>query len=100
MNLNFEIVQNGDELQVILDGFLNSQSAQAFSDELIPALTGISVLKLDMTKLKFISSAGLRVIFKARQVLGKESKIVAIKPIADILDVFSITGLDKMLTIE
>lgn len=100
MNLNFEIVPNGEELQVNLDGFLNSQSAQAFSDALIPALSGITVLRLDMTKLQFISSAGLRVIFKARQVLGNDSKIIAVKPTADVLDVFSITGLDRMLTIE
>lgn len=100
MNLDFKIDQNGDELRVSLDGYLNSQTAQGFSDALIPALTGINTLRLDMTKLQFISSAGLRIMFKAHQVLGKDAKIVVVKPSAEVLDVFSITGFDKMLTIE
>lgn len=100
MNLDIEKIQNGDELRVNMVGFLNSQTAQEFSDALIPSLAGIKVLKIDATKLQYISSAGLRVMLKAHEVLGKEGKMVLINPSAEVREVFSITCLDKMFTIE
>ncbi len=53
---------------VSLEGSLNSETAQSFGDRIRPLLnTERSTLVLDLAGLNYISSAGLREIFKAQK---------------------------------
>jgi anti-anti-sigma factor len=69
MVLNVSVKQQAKNAWVVsLEGSLDSATAQAFGERIQPLLgTAGSTLVLDMDGLEYISSAGLREIFKAQK---------------------------------
>ena len=66
LTTNIAIDEDNSVARVSLVGALNSDTAPAFEQRLQTAVDGgYSVTVLDMKELDYISSAGLRVIFKA-----------------------------------
>lgn len=64
--------------RVYLDGALNTDTAPDFESRLEGVLDrGLSLTVLDMKELDYISSAGLRVIFKAAKRVKGEGKRLA-----------------------
>ena len=57
--------QDGSALVVALEGRLDTTTAPELEAELKGSLDGITDLTLDMAKLDYISSAGLRVLLAA-----------------------------------
>ena len=61
-----------------LDGALNTETAPAFEKRLQAVVDdGHRLIVLDMKDLEYISSAGLRVIFKAAKQMGSEGRKLA-----------------------
>ena len=70
LRTTFAEEQGGRVLRASLDGSLDSITAPQLEAELSPRIgSGISLLVLDMKRLSYISSAGLRVVFKAAKSL-------------------------------
>jgi anti-sigma B factor antagonist len=69
MALKISVKQQAKNAWVVsLDGSLNSDTAPGFGERIQPLLnTAGSTLALDMQGLEYISSAGLREIFKAQK---------------------------------
>jgi anti-anti-sigma factor len=63
-------------------------------------LSGVDLLVLDLAKLKYTSSAGLRTIILAQKTMNKQGKMILKNVGEDIMDVFDMTGLLDLLTIE
>jgi anti-anti-sigma factor len=65
--------------RVALSGALNTDTAPAFAERLQRVLSeDATLIVLDMKELDYISSAGLRVIFKAaKEARGKGSRLAA-----------------------
>jgi anti-anti-sigma factor len=64
--------------RVRLDGGLNTDTAPAFEERLQKVLAeGHALIVLDMKELDYISSAGLRVIFKAAKEAGNAGQRLA-----------------------
>ena len=53
-----------------------------------------------MTKLAYISSAGLRVLQKAQKVMNKQGSMTVKNANSDIRNIFAVTGFDEILNIE
>ena len=66
---------------VKLRGCVDSSNAHQFEEELLAAISG-QTLTLDAEELAYISSAGLRVLLKAKKTLGGELIVQAIEDIA------------------
>ena len=59
-----------------------------------------SFIILDLKKLQYTSSAGLRVILVAQKTMNKQGKMI-LKNVAEaVMEVFEMTGLSDLLTIE
>ena len=56
-------------------------------------------LTIDMQKLKYISSAGLRVLLSAQKVMNKQGKMTIKNANEDIMEVFDVTGFVDILNI-
>ena len=70
LRTTFAEEQGGRVLRASLDGSLDGITAPQLEAELSPRIrSGISLLVLDMKRLGYISSAGLRVVFKAAKSL-------------------------------
>ena len=63
-------------------------------------IDGVQTLVLDMEKLVYTSSAGLRVLLRAQKAMQspKSMKLVHVQP--DVMEILEMTGFDSILTIE
>ena len=88
-----------DTLTIYLKGQLNSFNAEEIEKEINSIISNESFgkLSLDFNDLKYISSAGLRIIMALKQ---KYDDIVLTRVSDDINDIFTMVGFQSILTIE
>ena len=87
-------------LTVCLEGRIDSNNAPAVEAELLEAVNGHpgTALTVDADKLKYISSAGLRVLMKLRKQTGRPLPVVNVSP--EVYDIFETTGFTELLDVK
>ena len=98
--LNIGIEANGDSLTVRLEGKLNTTAAMELDEKLRQVLPGVKELVLDLEKLEYITSAGLRVLLFAQKTMATQGKMTLRNVGSEILKILKMTGMLKMMTIE
>lgn len=98
--MTVKMERNDTELTIYLDGRLDTITAPGFEEQLEPALDGVTKLILDFEKLEYISSAGLRVLVTAMQIMEEQGEMILRNVCTDVMDVFEVTGFIDELTIE
>lgn len=91
--LSLQIDPAQDKRQrLTLSGRLDTHTYQALDEALAPLLaTQITTLVLDLSHLDYISSAGIRSIFKARKVLAtRDGRVLVVNPQPQIRKVFDV----------
>ena len=91
---------SGTELHIELSGRLDTTTAPQLEAELTASLAGITALTFDFAALEYISSAGLRVLLGAQKTMNKQGTMVVRNVKPEIMEVFTITGFEDILTIE
>lgn len=92
--------KEGTKLTVAVSGRLDTLTSPDLEKQVEPALEGITELILDLKDLEYISSAGLRVLLGMAQIMEKQGDMKVTNPNEAVMDVFSVTGFDDILTIE
>ncbi len=95
------VQQEGTPFVFALDGRLDTNTSpqlDEFASDL--ASKGVTDIVVDMSKCEFVSSAGLRVIVAMQKRAAVGGKLVFRGVISDVMDVFEMTGFDKILTFE
>ena len=87
-------------LSLRLDGRLDTSTAPLLENELNDSLDGVTELVLDLEKLEYISSAGLRVILSAQKIMNKQGEMRLTGVTGPVREVFDITGFSDILTIK
>ena len=93
MSLDIQILPPAKGSQrVVLAGRLDTNTYEDLDEKLAPVLThNLQTLVLDLAGLEYISSAGIRSIFKARKALGGHGgKVLVVNPQAQIQKVFDV----------
>lgn len=98
MDINKKI--NGEVCNVALSGRLDTTTAPQLEAELKSSLNNIKELVFDLSKLEYISSAGLRVLLAAQKVMNSQGSMKITNVVPEIMEVFEITGFTDILTIE
>lgn len=95
------IIKNaeGAALTIALEGRLDTSTAPQLEAE-VKAITGVTELTMDLAKLEYLSSAGLRVLLAAQKMMNKQGKMVVRNVNETIMEVFEVTGFIDILTIE
>ncbi len=83
-----------------LDGRLDTTTAPELELELRQSLDGVENLILDLEKLEYISSAGLRVLLLAVKLLHNKGTMKVVHANDLVMEVFEVTGFSDILTIE
>ena len=99
MSLKIE-KKNTETKTLALVGRLDTVTAPELEAEISTILPTAESLVLDMEKLEYISSAGLRVILKTQKALTQKAGLKLINVSDDVREVFEITGFSDFLTIE
>jgi len=97
--LNIESKRNAAELTVALSGRLDTNTAPELEKALNTSLEGVNMLFIDMEKLDYISSAGLRVLLAAQKIMNEQGKMTITHVNEAIMEIFEVTGLSDILTI-
>ncbi|MBQ9274501.1 MAG: STAS domain-containing protein [Succinivibrio sp.] len=88
-------------IQVMPEGRIDATNVQAFEETVLPQVKppcrGIIV---NLEKLEYISSAGLRAVLKlAKAAKAAQIKLVLCSLVPDVAEVFKISGFNLLLTI-
>ena len=95
--MKFEL--NDKTLTLFLEGELNSYNADNVEKEILATLKDkkFEKLILDFSKISYISSAGLRIALKLKQLYNDFS---IIETTLEVYDIFSMTGFTNIMTIK
>ena len=98
--MNIEKKLEDGVLGIKVEGRLDTTSAPELEEALKPHLKDTDHLIYDFAGLQYISSAGLRVLVSAHMNMrmGGTSRVINSNPV--VKEVFEITGLNSLLTIE
>ena len=91
---------NGDKLNIALEGRLDTMTAPDLEKELKESLADVKDLTIDMSKLEYISSAGLRTLLMAKKTLHNKGNVVIVNANDIVKEVFEVTGFDSLLDIQ
>ena len=98
--MNITKKQNGNTLEIALEGRLDTMTAPELELELKKSLDGIESLTLDFSKLEYISSAGLRVLLSTHKAMSGKGGMKVTNVNEIVREVFDVTGFADILTIE
>ena len=98
--MTIEKHRQGAELTVMLEGRLDTASAPDLDAVVKNELLGVDTFIMDLKKLQYTSSAGLRVILIAQKTMNKQGKLILKNVSEAVMEVFEMTGLSDLLTIE
>ena len=91
------IVTKLDDSHVKVQGSVDSSNAPQFEEELLSCIS-CDKLTIDADELAYISSAGLRVLLKAKKALN--SDLVMINVSSEVYEILDMTGFTQLLTVR
>lgn len=93
--------KNGNALILHLSGKLAIKESQALDQVVRTELSGITDLTLDMTEVPYISSAGLRVLIIAQNMMDEAGGNLTITHVSEMVgSVLELTGFSDFMRIE
>ena len=97
--MSLKIEKKNTEILALV-GRLDTMTAPELETEISAMLPTVQSLTLDMEKLDYISSAGLRVILKTQKALEKKSGLKITHVPEAVREVFDMTGFSDFLSME
>jgi anti-sigma B factor antagonist len=98
--MTIEIKRNAEETLIELAGRLDTTTAPALDNTINNDMGDTKNLVLDLKRLEYISSAGLRVLLSAQKKMQKIGSMKVKNVCEEVMEVFEMTGFADILTIE
>ena len=98
--LDIEVNKNGAEYTFLLNGRLDTITSPDLEAKINEATPDAEKLIFDLTNLEYISSAGLRVLLGAVQVMEDKGGMVVRNLTQSVKEDFELTGFSRLFTIE
>ena len=97
MSMDISLIKRGNEAELKLNGFIDASNAQEVDDILVQVIQQYDSLVLDMGKLEYVSSAGLRAFKHAYMELRKKGGTLAAKNVNKmVMEVLEVTGFTRL----
>lgn len=97
--MNIKQKRDGDKLIVYVEGSIDTNTHQVLNEYLQKELNGVKDFTLDLEKVDYISSAGLRCLLFAQKTMDSQGKMVVTHVNSDIMETFELTCFTDFLTI-
>ena len=98
--LNIDKKAEAGKVCFALEGRLDTVTSPNLERELKTSLDGVTELVIDLEKLEYISSAGLRVLLSAQKTMNKQGAMKVLNVCKTIMEIFEVTGFSDILDIE
>ncbi len=93
MNLDMNLIKNGNECEIALIGRLDAQTAPEAETVLLEQAVNFDSVVLNFSQLGYISSAGLRSLKALRMTMRKKGGSLALKGVSrSVMEIFEMTG--------
>ena len=89
--------REGTTLTITATGRLDASSATQLEEAIHDSLEGVEHLVLDFGGVPYMSSAGLRVVIHAQQVMEQQGSMEMRNVSPQVMEVFEMTGFDGIL---
>ena len=99
--MNIDFLKDGTTLTVKPVGRLDTATSPELERRMQPEMQGMKDIIMDLEKVDYISSGGLRVLLAVEQEMEETDgsmKVIHVNP--HIMEIFEITGFLDLLTIE
>ena len=98
--LKITMTKDGTEYTFLLDGRLDTITSPDLESKINEVIGDATKLTLDLAKLDYISSAGLRVLLGALQEMEDKGEMVICNLTEPVRVVFELTGFGRLFNIE
>ena len=98
--LKISMTKDGSEYTFLLEGRLDTITSPALESKINEVIGDATKLTLDLAKLEFISSAGLRVLLGTLQNMEDKGEMVVRNLTQSVREVFDLTGFSNLFHIE
>ena len=98
--MTIEIKKATEEVVLEVTGRLDTMTAPALEKTINENLDGIKSLILDLQRLEYVSSAGLRVLLGTQKKMQEVGEMKLKNVCEEVMQVFEMTGFADILTIE
>ena len=98
--MTIEMKKEGSALYVAPEGRLDTTTAPQLESELRAAVGGVTELTMDLSKLDYVSSAGLRVLLATQKIMNRQGSMTIRNVKPEIMEIFELTGFLDILNIE
>ena len=99
MTLTIRTIEENQIVTLVLQGDVDTKTAPELLEVLTTLkLKELSELKIDLTEVNFMSSAGLRALVFAKQKMNHDSIVSVVHPNDEIKDVIIKTGLSNAIS--
>ncbi len=98
--LNITKTEEKGALRIALEGRLDTTSSPELEQELRGLIPKVESLTLDLAKLDYISSAGLRVLLVTQKAMGKRGTLKLSGVNETVMEILEVTGFTEILNIE
>ena len=93
-------IVNGNEVTLVIDGRVDTNTSPELQKAILAAFQGAKLLKLDLEKVNYVSSAGLRAFLLGQKTAGSKGAVMELHHVApSVKAVLDSVGFSKILTI-
>ena len=99
--MNIEFIKNGTTLTVKPEGRLDTATSPELEKRMAPEMEGMTEIIIDLERVEYISSGGLRVLLAAEQEMeDRDGQMKVIHVNEHIMEILDITGFLDIITVE
>lgn len=98
--MNIEKIQDRDKLAIRLDGRLDTVTAPQLEESLSDCIDNTNEVVFDLSKLEYISSAGLRILLSVQKKMNDHGTMLVKNTQDSVMEIFEVTGFVDILNIQ
>ena len=98
--MDMRMNREAGKLTVFLNGRLDTNTTPQMEVQLESELSGITELVFNLKELTYISSLGLRALFRFKREMDERGKMVVCEVRQEVLGIFELTGFVDVLNLE
>ena len=97
MSMKMDLIKRGNDAELKMDGYIDATNAAEVEEVLMDVAGKFDNLLLDMEKLEYVSSAGLRAFKRVYMELRRKSGTLSAKNVVKaIMEVLEVTGFTRL----
>ncbi|MCL2603782.1 MAG: STAS domain-containing protein [Defluviitaleaceae bacterium] len=98
--MEITMLMTGENTELVITGRMDTITSSKLLPFLTEAIQSSETVTLNFAEVKYVSSAGLRVLLQGQKIAQSASKSLKLENVSpDVMEIFEVTGFSAILTI-